>query len=386
MYIESHIKTAELVLENYTGKMPFAPWLRDFFRQDKKYGSRDRRTISHLCYSFFRLGNAFAFLSLRERIRLAQFLTADAPSPVLEAIDPAWNEQASLPAEDKLALLEATAEGNAMFPWTAHISPEIQARSFALAHLVQPGLFLRVRPGRDAPVRQALTDAGLDFSEPIPHAIALDNGTKADQLIDLDIDAVVQDLSSQQVLSQLVEAMPPTDRPFDAWDCCAASGGKSILLHDTYPRVRLSVTDVRKSILLNLRVRFERAGIKSYTSTVADLASPDFRETSAFDLVLCDAPCSGSGTWGRTPEQLRLFREQEIDRYAALQETIAVRAARQVRPGGFFLYVTCSVFEKENEAIVATLQKKTALRLKAMRYYKGYDRKADTLFAALFTL
>jgi 16S rRNA (cytosine967-C5)-methyltransferase len=196
----------------------------------------------------------------------------------------------------------------------------------------------------------------------------------------------VQDLSSQQVLSQLTDVLTPSDVAFTAWDCCAASGGKSILLHDTYPRVKLSVTDVRKSILHNLRVRFERAGIKSYTSTVADVAAPDFRETSVFDLVLCDAPCSGSGTWGRTPEQLRLFKETEIERYASLQETIAARAAKQVKAGGYFLYITCSVFGRENEAVVESIQKKTALRLMAMRYYKGYEQKADTLFAALFTL
>jgi 16S rRNA (cytosine967-C5)-methyltransferase len=50
------------------------------------------------------------------------------------------------------------------------------------------------------------------------------------------------------------------------------------------------------------------------------------------------------------------------------------------------LYITCSVFKKENEEVVEYLKQNTSLQLKAMQYYKGYDKKADTLFAALFTL
>ena len=386
MYIESYLKTADLILSNYTGKMPFTPWLRDFFKQDKKYGSRDRKVISHLCYSFFRLGSAFPEYSLKDRISVAQFLTAEKPSPILEAINQEWNEKASLSLDEKFHYLNAANQKTEIFPWRAELSEEIDADAFAASHLIQPNLYLRVRPGYEESVIAQLTQENIEYHQPIPMAVSVDNGTKADQLFDLDIEVVVQDLSSQQVLESVKEKLPDANQYFTAWDCCAASGGKSILLHDYYSNIQLTVSDVRQSILHNLKVRFERAGIEDYISGVLDVSAPDFAMRQQFDLVLCDAPCSGSGTWGRTPEQLHFFRTTQIDHYASLQKKIVANASKQVKPGGYFLYITCSVFKKENEEVVTYIQKNTALQLVTTRYYRGYHQKADTLFTALFTL
>ncbi|HYK56845.1 MAG TPA: Fmu (Sun) domain-containing protein, partial [Flavisolibacter sp.] len=107
---------------------------------------------------------------------------------------------------------------------------------------------------------------------------------------------------------------------------------------------------------------------------------------SPFDLVICDAPCSGSGTWSRTPEQLKFFKKEKIEQYAQLQKSIALNAAKSVKLQGYFLYITCSVFKKENEEVVAFIKANTPLQLVSSKYFMGYDRRADTLFAALFRL
>ncbi|MDB5196618.1 MAG: hypothetical protein JWP88_989 [Flaviaesturariibacter sp.] len=386
MYIDSYLKTANVILSNYTGKMLFAPWLRDFFKQDKKYGSRDRKVVSHLCYSYFRLGGAFPEYSIKDRVSVAQFLVSEKPSVLLEAINLDWNQKAELLLNEKLKYLQATDQVALIFPWIKQLSAEIDPEAFAPAHLHQPSLFLRLRPGYDKIVKDKLAAANLDYQQLFADCLALDNGSKADQLLDLDREVVVQDLSSQRVLDPIREVLTDTSQYLTAWDCCAASGGKSILLHDLYSNVHLTVSDVRQSILHNLKVRFERAGIEDYISGVLDVSSPDFAMRQQYDLVLCDAPCSGSGTWGRTPEQLHFFRTSQIDQYANLQKQIVVNAGKQVKPGGYFLYITCSAFEKENEQVVEHLQRNTALQLVAMRYYKGYEQKADTLFSALFTL
>lgn len=386
MYIDSYLRTADLILSNYTGKIPFALWLRDFFKQDKKYGSRDRKLISQLCYGYYRLGGAFAGLSMQERIRIAQFLTASQPSPLLAAIHPDWNAAAEISIRDKFAYLDASDEIDFIFSWRNELSKAVDAEAFSLAHLQQPDLFLRVRPGCEPSVKEKLATAGINFTQPISSCLALDNGSKADQLLELDQEVVVQDLSSQQVLDSLKEVFVDKNDYFTAWDCCAASGGKSILLHDSYPNAQLTVSDVRQSILHNLKVRFERASIEDYISGVLDVSSPDFAMRQQFDLVLCDAPCSGSGTWGRTPEQLHFFKDTQIEHYSNLQKKIAINASRQVKAEGYFLYITCSVFEKENEEVVAHLLKNTALQAITTRYYKGYHQKADTLFTALFKL
>ena len=103
-----------------------------------------------------------------------------------------------------------------------------------------------------------------------------------------------------------------------------------------------------------------------------------------FDLIIADVPCTGSGTWPRTPEQLTFFHKKEIGSYAVLQRKIVENAVPHLAANGYFLYVTCSVFKKENEENVAFIQQKFQLKLLSMEYLKGYEMQADTLFVALF--
>jgi 16S rRNA (cytosine967-C5)-methyltransferase len=193
----------------------------------------------------------------------------------------------------------------------------------------------------------------------------------------------VQDLNSQRA-GELLSS--PSYQPLTkVWDCCAASGGKSIMAYDIIANIQLTVSDIRPSIIHNLKARFEQADIKNYISFVADLTQPTSNiPNSPFDLLICDAPCSGSGTWGRTPEQLYFFREEEIARYSNLQKEILTNVIQFIKPGGHVLYITCSVFKKENEEVVEYLKKQFQLTLLKMELLKGYDKKADTLFAALF--
>ena len=148
----------------------------------------------------------------------------------------------------------------------------------------------------------------------------------------------------------------------------------------------MTATDVRESILNNLRSRFRQAGINQYNSYVADISTSGFKPASTYDVVLCDAPCSGSGTWSRTPEQMYFFQEEKIHYYADLQKRIALNASQAVKAGGYFIYITCSVFKEENEEVVDFLMKERGLQLLQATYLKGYHQKADTLFSAVFKL
>lgn len=272
-----------------------------------------------------------------------------------------------------------------IFPYKEDISADMDYEKFCTSFLIQPLLYLRIRPGSKKQVEQKLTAADMPFEILSDEAIALPNSSRVDDIITIDKEAVVQDISSQQVLNVLKEDNY-TKNIQNAWDCCAASGGKAILLHDILPQIKLTVSDIRKSILHNLQQRFKRAGINNYNWFVADIASDSFSSKQHYDLIICDAPCSGSGTWSRTPEQLYFFDEKKIDYYAALQKKIVHHASKCLNKKGYFLYITCSVFQQENESVVQYIQQQLSLQLLNMQYYKGYDTKADTLFAALFQL
>lgn len=382
MRLQSYLHSSVDILVQYKGDIPFAAWLKNHFRNHKKFGSRDRRLIADLCFCYFRLGNAFAWQERDERLLTAQLL-CHPNSAFIRELKPDWQVVAGLSPQEKLQFL-GTAIDNTIFPFPGELSPEIDPEAFQLSFLQQPDLFLRLRPGKEKAVHRKLQEAGIAFSQE-GSCLRLANTTKVDEVIRLDEEAVVQDISSQQVLQPLHEDVPTLPSSATAWDCCAASGGKTILLHDTYPRLRIMASDIRESILLNLRNRLKRANVNAYRTFVADVSSPLFSLQEKFDIILCDAPCSGSGTWGRTPEQLSFFPHEKIDSYADLQKRIALHASKYLKPQGYFLYITCSVFRKENEDVVAYLQRHAGVEVLSQQYFTGYEKKGDTLFAALFT-
>ena len=93
----SHVNTAKTIINLYKGEMPFSAFLKNYFGKEKKYGSRDRRTISSLCYNYFRIGFAAPDKSIDERLLIAVFLCASVQNEFLQAERPEWNEKISLP-------------------------------------------------------------------------------------------------------------------------------------------------------------------------------------------------------------------------------------------------------------------------------------------------
>lgn len=374
----SYLNTAVRVLDAYQGNEPFAQALKKFFSLDKKYGSRDRKRISHLCYSYFRTGGIAQQLAREEAVLLGLFLCADGPDDTLASIKPEWNEKTGLPFQEKIRFAGYSFNPSDIFPAVGKLSDDIDAAEFALSHLRQPLLFLRARPGKESLVRRKLVDAGIAFEEISDATLALPNSAPIDSVLELNREAVVQDLSSQAVAGFF-----PTSFEGPVWDCCAASGGKSMLLHDHHSGIDLSVSDIRETILVNLRKRFREAGIMGYKSFVADLTVPNNTSPGAgYGLVMADVPCSGSGTWGRTPEQMYYYEEEKIDRYAALQKRIVDNVVPRIRKGGHLLYITCSVYREENEQAVQYIMQTHSLQKIKAGIIKGYDRRADTMFAA----
>ena len=403
----SHLNTAVELIEQYKREAPFSIFLRSFFTQHKKYGSRDRKTIANCCYCYFRLGHALPDFPIEDKILIGLFLCDHRHNELLQHFKPGWDAQIQLSIDEKISILNNENIPFAIediFPWKDLLSEGIDHAQFCRSFLIQPDLFLRLRPGHEPTVKNKLRTAGIGFAERSSSCLALPNTSKIDSIIALDREAVVQDLNSQHTLSSqtlserpersrrvegAVEARPErSGRPLSAWDCCAASGGKSILAYDLIPNIKLTVSDIRESIIHNLKKRLFNAGIQNYQSFVADLTTSNFdpeRSGSAknFDLIICDAPCSGSGTWSRTPEQLVFFDPaSSINYYSSLQQKITTNVIPYLKPGGRLIYITCSVFNRENEDAVNYIINNFSLKLEKMEILKGYDKKADTLFAA----
>jgi 16S rRNA (cytosine967-C5)-methyltransferase len=391
MIHQSHLNTAVAILSAYNGDIPFSHYIKKYFSHHKKHGSKDRRQISTLCYNFFRLGHALPQATIAERTLAGCFLCGLQPSALLEYFKPEWNTQIHIPPEEKCAIIGIEPADLFSFLSLAPGLSPVQEREFCLSLLIQPRLYLRLRPGMEELVKQKLSIAAIEFDEITSNCIALTNATNVDGIAALDKEAVVQDLNSQRTrdfFEKFIPLFKPNDHVFSAWDCCAASGGKSILLYDILKgRVNLSVSDLRSSILHNLDLRFRSAGIKKYLSFTADLAADGHIQhtgSDGYDIIICDAPCSGSGTWARTPEQHCFFDKTQITVYAALQQKIAAAAIKHLKPGGLFFYITCSVFGQENEDTADFIQQQ-GVQLLQQQLLTGWDKKADSMFIAVFS-
>lgn len=328
----------------------------------------------------------FQQVDVKEKILYALFLIQDSHAPLLAALRPEWPDLSASPIDHRIDFFKQqgiNVDFTTLFPLKEKLSSHLTDHiGFACAHLEQPRLFLRIRPGYEDLVPEKLFKAMIPFNK-LDHVVELANGTNIEEILKIDKEVVVQDLSSQkigEVMQKIKTHLPPQAY---VWDACAASGGKSILLYDIQPKINLLTSDVRASILDNLKKRFSTVGIHNYQSMIADLGktSPSLKQQ---DLVMADVPCSGSGTWGRTPESLLFFKEQQLEKYVQLQKKIIDHTVPLVKPGGHYLYMTCSVYAAENEEQVMYISEK-GLKLKRAVLLEGWQHHADTLFAAWFT-
>lgn len=381
----SYLNSATEILSAYKGEEPLSSFLKKFFAASKKYGSKDRKQISHLCYCYFRLGKAELDISIEERILIALFLCSNESNEILENLKPEWNENVRISVKEKCSMFNSQySMFNVFFPWKDELSEGIDYEKFNESFFIQPDLFLRLRPGKEHQVKQKFQQAEIDFKEMNSTCLSLANTSKIENIIELNKEAVVQDYNSQQTGEHIRIAIANCQLPIAVWDCCAASGGKSIMAKDILGDIELTVSDIRESILINLKKRFSEAGIADYKSKVVDLTNSKLKtQNSKFDIVICDAPCTGSGTWPRTPEQLFYFEKSKIEEYVVKQKKIVSNTVPHLKPGGYLLYITCSVFEKENEDVVDFIKQQFKMKEIKTEVLKGYDKKADTMFAAL---
>ncbi len=155
----------------------------------------------------------------------------------------------------------------------------------------------------------------------------------------------VQDEGSQ--LAALFSAAKPGEQVIDL---CAGAGGKTLALAAMMQgKGRLIATDRDKRQLAPIHERLSRAGVhnaeirapKGEADPLADIKA-------SADLVLIDAPCTGTGTWRRNPDAKWRMRPGALEIRLKDQVEVLDRAASLVRPGGRIAYITCSVLPAEN--------------------------------------
>lgn len=155
--------------------------------------------------------------------------------------------------------------------------------------------------------------------------------------------AEIQDQGSQ-IVSELVFAQPGEN----VLDFCAGAGGKTLALAALMEnRGQIHAYDADKHRLAPIHERLRRAGVRNVQVHTPDSDLSMLIEK--LDRVIVDAPCTGSGTWRRRPDSKWKLTKENLEERLRQQEEVLSEAAPFVRPGGFLIYITCSIFPEENE-------------------------------------
>jgi 16S rRNA (cytosine967-C5)-methyltransferase len=158
------------------------------------------------------------------------------------------------------------------------------------------------------------------------------------------VDAQFQDEGSQLVAELLGNGTR-------ILDCCAAPGGKTAILLANNPQAELLACDIHPTRLHTTQKRLTSAATTDRVEfRIADAAK--LTNIGPFDRILCDVPCTGTGTLARNPEIRNRLQPQDLPRQTIRQRAILASALRLLAPGGRLLYSTCSLESEENEAVV----------------------------------
>ena len=304
-----------------------------YFKTRRYAGSKDRRAVRELVFRAIRRS-----AERPESGRAAILGLADDEPELLELF--------GQPRGPEPRRHEEVAASQSWVPeWLqAELSPLVGQEEWP-AFLERAPLDLRVnvaRVGRD----QLL--AGFDGALPTPLSpwgIRLPSDTRVDDAAPYENGLVeVQDEGSQLIAL----ACDPRDGE-TIIDLCAGAGGKSLALAAAASKAHILATDSNRARLSMLPDRASRAGVSVETRLLNPPRELEelFQWRGAADVVLVDAPCSGSGTWRRNPEGRWRLTPERLDRLVDVQERLLEMGAELVRPGGRLVYAVCSLLSRE---------------------------------------
>ena len=305
-----------------------------YFKARRYAGSKDRRAVRELVFAAIR-----RIADPPESGRAAMLTLAGGDDELRALFDGSAHGPAAI------ASGEEGADPGLVPRWIeAELSSLVTPAEYP-ALLERAPLDLRVNVARLSRERAL---AQVDDAEPTPLSpwgIRLRSETRVDQHpAYLAGEVEVQDEGSQLIAL----ACKPADG-IRILDLCAGAGGKSLALAAAAPGAAILATDTNRARLSKLSPRAERAG-----ASIAIRLLDGGREAEQlsefrgqFDVVLVDAPCSGSGTWRRNPEGRWRLTPDRLDRVTAIQSRLLDIAAPLVRPGGSLVYAVCSILSRE---------------------------------------
>lgn len=374
----------DILADIETRRRPASDALKDWGLNHRFAGSGDRAAIGNLVHD-----------ALRRRRSLAALAGADTPrAAVLAAYALMWGKgvdglaaaladphaPAQLESFEKKRLEAIVASGDTdqflasegasdavradlpdwLMPALGRVFGDIVAEGLAMADRAPVDLRVNSLKAERGPILTMLATLGAEPTPLAPLGIRLParDGAARSPHVESEPEFLsgqieIQDEGSQ--LAALVAAAVPGEAVLDL---CAGGGGKTLALGAAMQNQgRIHAYDADKRRLRDLYERSARAGLGNLKILPPDRGTPLADLADSQDLVLIDAPCTGTGTWRRRPDAKWRLSEKALATRQADQDAVLATGAAALKPGGRLVYITCSVLAEENEDRVAAFLK-----------------------------
>lgn len=380
---DARLRNISGILEGYHRNEPFHLHLANVFRKNRSFGSSDRRFYREAAYLFFRLGKALPDSAIHHRLVVSLLMSNNEEYASLASLKLGlnWDELRNKEVNEKLLWLKENLDFNPddIFPFVSYLSEGFDHQSLVEAQFVRKNTWLRARPGKKNVIIDRFSDQNIELKRWEDFFYVDSDINIPDKFLGMYCE--VQDIGSQQA-----GAFFDIHDNGQLWDCCAGSGGKYLQLADLNPGLNFYVSDSRDLSLKNLLKRADRNGVNpsdcAVIDVLKDLNKPLPFNNQQFDWIILDAPCTGSGTWGRTPESIPFFSSDRIRSFAERQYHMMKKLIPFLKPGGRVGYITCSVFAEENEKLVERVLDSLPLELEKQSWIRGHELKGDNFYCA----
>lgn len=335
----------EVINEIIKDKLPADVILDKYFKERRYIGSKDRRFISDNTWNIIR--NRLRYTEMLQNNISARLLVACAfIENDLELLFNGEEYAPELLSKEEKNILDKASDFGDFTDFALYECPQWLFNKFSNKKLLDAlntvaSVDVRANLVERDVARSRLKKEGLFFS-PTPFSPL---GLRSEDRVNLNNCMTYQDGEIEvmdegsQVISLLCQAKPH----HKIIDYCAGAGGKSLCIGAILNNDGLILAhDISQERLSRIKKRAERLDIINI-KTVKEVTDNDFHR------FIIDAPCSGSGTWRRCPDAKFRLTPQKLEEIKQAQADILEIGAKKTRIGGRLIYITCSVFEEENE-------------------------------------
>jgi 16S rRNA (cytosine967-C5)-methyltransferase len=406
-HFDSRLRNLKAIISSYlqSSNNQLDLWIGDFFRKNKKYGSKDRRFYRDTLFGLLRSHGIILFMidPVLARATFKKIENPDLLKDHLKQIDLKSFVEHLIKLKDelgsilkKLDLTSTVDVAIASSSDLTHASRLIdrlkksysgkEIEYLSLLHS-QPKAWIRINDKkRISSLKQEAESENIKLDS-IDDIYYVSQSPKIKNFKSFRAGVFdFQDIASQK----LIKGIPISIKPKYIWDACAGAGGKTLALAINYPKAHIYSSDVRTHKIQELKNRAKSqriTNIKTFTHDATQEISVDIVKNYSipkFDIILIDAPCSSSGVLRRSPDTKFRISQKSLEELKILQTSILANAIDYLSSNGCIIYSTCSIYESENELIVKDfVDQNPQMSIHEMKMEGSPEWDSDSMFKAI---